>query len=172
MTTTTDKLVADYQRIAEERMRGLPLYNDNLSVEAVAFREWEGRQLGILITPWFMNLILLPADGEQGSDHGTKTAWELPSGHYDFDTCVSDEAGPHQSAALFSTVGDFPDQGTAREVACEVMVRLFQRNAGNHEQHDIAEPAIDNLMQKEMSRRELFRWLAPGADDDGRHKDA
>jgi [NiFe] hydrogenase assembly HybE family chaperone len=172
MTTSVEKLVQDYQRIAEERMRGLPLYNNSLSVEAIAFRDWEGRQLGVLITPWFMNLILLPADGEHWSDRGMKTEWEFPSGRYEFDTCDSDEAGPHQSAALFSTVGDFPDQKTAREVACEVMVRLFQRNTASQEKHADAEPALDSLMQKEMSRRDLFRWLAPGADDDGRHKDA
>jgi [NiFe] hydrogenase assembly HybE family chaperone len=175
MTTTIDKLVSDYQRIADERMRGLPIYNDRLAVEAVAFREWDGHQLGVLIAPWFMNLVLLPTDTEDWSDceYGTKTEREFPSGRYEFDTCDGAETGLHQSAALFSTVVDFTDQGTAREVAREVMVRLFQRNGGQEETQQCSPPpASENLMEKEMSRRDLFRWLAPETDGEERPNDA
>ena len=174
MTTVVDKLLSDYRLIADERMRGLPLYNDNLSVEAVGFRDWGGRQLGVLITPWFMNLILLPADGDDWSGHppDAKTEWDLPSGRYEFDTCEGTQAGLHQSAALFSAVGDFPDQQTARDVAREVMVRLFQRNGGKPDQDPTAQEPGANLMQKKMSRRDLFHWLTPDVNDGGRQNDA
>jgi [NiFe] hydrogenase assembly HybE family chaperone len=175
MTALVDKLVSDYQRIANEKMRGLPVYNNNLTVEAVGFREWEGHQLGVLITPWFMNLVLLPTSTEDWSDceYGTKMEREFPSGRYDFDTCDGAEAGIHQSAALFSTVVGFTDQDTARKIACEVMVRLFQRNGGQNETQQAAPTAAsESMMEKEMSRRDLFRWLVPEPDGEERPSDA
>ncbi|MGI9265721.1 MAG: [NiFe]-hydrogenase assembly chaperone HybE [Gammaproteobacteria bacterium] len=175
MRTDLEKLVSDYQRIADERMRGLPVYNDRLTVEAVDFRKWDGHQLGVLITPWFINLVLLPADTADRSDfdYGTKTQREFPSGRYEFDTCNGAETGIHQSAVLFSTVADFPDQNTAREIAREVMVYLFQRNGGQEEKQPPGTPPVsESLMEKEMSRRDLFRWLVPDTDDGGRPRDA
>ena len=49
-------------RAAAARMEGLDFVNPALSVEAVAFAPWQGHWLGVLITPWFMNLILAPRD--------------------------------------------------------------------------------------------------------------
>ena len=175
MATRVDKLVSDYQRIANEKMHGLPIYNENLTVEAVAFREWEGHQLGVLITPWFMNLLLLPTNKEDWSDceYGTKMEREFPSGRYDFDTCDGAEAGIHQSAALFSTVVGFTDQDTARKIACEVMIHLFRRNGGQNEMRQAAPTAAtESMMEKEMSRRDLFRWLVPESDGEERPGDA
>jgi [NiFe] hydrogenase assembly HybE family chaperone len=60
MTIKVADLVARYQAIYEERMRDLPIVNPKLAVEAVGFDQWEEKDLGILITPWFMNLVLLP----------------------------------------------------------------------------------------------------------------
>ena len=53
-------LVAHYEAIYAERMRDLPIVNPRLAVEAVGFEQWEDQDLGVLITPWFMNLVLLP----------------------------------------------------------------------------------------------------------------
>ena len=60
MPLTPQDLVGIYQRIADERMQGMPFVNRALRVEAVDFRAWDDHQVGVLITPWFMNLILLP----------------------------------------------------------------------------------------------------------------
>jgi len=56
-------LVTRYQAIYRERMRDLPIVNSRLAVEAVGFEQWEDKDLGILITPWFMNLVLFPGVG-------------------------------------------------------------------------------------------------------------
>ena len=46
-------------------MKGMPIYNPTLAVEAVGFREHEGRQVGVMVTPWFMNLTVLPSETDQ-----------------------------------------------------------------------------------------------------------
>ena len=53
-----------YRRVETERMQGLPLLNPALRVEAVGFRlaeEDASVAEGVLITPWFMSLLRLPA---------------------------------------------------------------------------------------------------------------
>jgi [NiFe] hydrogenase assembly HybE family chaperone len=127
MNETLARLVAAYQRIGAEQMQGLPMFNSRLQVEAVGFREWEGRFLGILIAPWFMNLVVLPTLREdwQSGGVGSEVDLDLPSGSYSFHLCLADEVGVHLSLALFSAVGDFPDQETARSVAEETLCGLF-----------------------------------------------
>lgn len=166
MQQAVDKLITDYRRIAEERMRGLPICNDRLSVEAVDFRQWEGHTVGVLITPWFINLVLLPEEPAKSSEHAgeLQTEWEFPSGRLAFDTCETELAGSYQSAALFSTVSDFPDQDTAREVARAVMTRLFQRTGGQPDPVESKNVAGEHLLEKQMSRRDLFSWLTPSGE--------
>ncbi|MGD8512268.1 MAG: [NiFe]-hydrogenase assembly chaperone HybE, partial [Gammaproteobacteria bacterium] len=45
-------LVSFHSRVAVERMRDLPIFNERLEVEPVGFREFDGRLVGILISPW------------------------------------------------------------------------------------------------------------------------
>lgn len=56
------ELVARFRDIGETQMRGLPLYNDRTEVEAVDFAPFGDGWIGVLITPWFMNVVLLPRD--------------------------------------------------------------------------------------------------------------
>ena len=44
-------------------MRDLPIYNDKVAIEAIGFRPFgEAELLGVVLTPWFMNLIMLPIE--------------------------------------------------------------------------------------------------------------
>ncbi len=174
METVLDRLVADYRRIAYDRMRGLPFYNHNLTVETVGFREWQGRKLGVLITPWFMNLILLPAGDDDWREESCSASseWEFPSGRYSFNTCRTSDAGLHLSTALFSSMGDFPDQATAHKVAREVMAGLFRPPAPEPDAVVEEEPRSQRLLDRKVSRRGLFQWLTPGSMQGGQVDDA
>ena len=83
--------------------------------------------LGILITPWFMNAVLLPADpaafGHLGD--GDKTDEALPAGVYEFITGTLDPAGTLKSCSLFSPVFEFADQATARLTAEHALAALM-----------------------------------------------
>ena len=59
------RLVAAFAAAAK-RMEGLDFVNLSLAVEAVDFAPWEGHWLGVLVTPWFMTLMLAPRDPSRG----------------------------------------------------------------------------------------------------------
>ena len=126
MATVTE-LVKRYRSIDRDRMQGLPIYNERLDVEAIGFGDFQGHTLGVLVTPWFMNLILLP-QSEDWSDRaeGSVSEWSLPAGEHEFTTCRDETLGTYLSAVLFRTMAHFPDQATARAIAHEVLERLFE----------------------------------------------
>lgn len=124
MTISITQLVARFDDIYEQRMQGLPFVNRALEVEAVGFCSWKSFELGVLITPWFMNLILLPeSDTDIGQGH--KINAKFPSGDLEFTTARDEELGLYLSAVLFSSVMSFASQDTARDIAVEVMRELF-----------------------------------------------
>ena len=122
----TARLVADFREVYHEKMRDLPLCNPSLHVEAVGFRPWGDGALGVLVAPWFMNLILLPGE-EAWPDltPGTHETVSFPSGEYDFLHNIRPGVGAYKACSLFSPMGDFASQRTAVEVAEAVMGALF-----------------------------------------------
>jgi [NiFe] hydrogenase assembly HybE family chaperone len=124
------------------RMRGLNFVNPALEVEAVAFAPWDGHWLGVLVTPWFMNLILAPRDDAAWSrvKPGKKRTYLFPAGAYDFIGARDDVAGEYPMCSLFSPLLHFDDQETARLVAGLAREALF--DAANAES---AQPPVGNL---------------------------
>lgn len=139
---SSDTLVARFDTIQRTRMQDLPFLNPALAVEAVGFRPLNKHQLGVLITPWFMNLVLLPAIASGSAfSEGSKITVRLPSGPVEFTVACDEELGTYLTAALFSSVSELPDQETAREVGCEVMQEVFNKAHS----------------ERTISRRALFR---------------
>lgn len=153
MERTVARLVAAYQRIGIERMQDVPVCNPRLCVEAVGFRHWEGRFVGALIAPWFINLVVLPTEREdwQQGAVGSQVELYLPSGNYQFDLCLADEVGVHLSLPLFSTVQDFPDQITARAVGEETVRGLFDES-----QREDSGRGEDRGDRRRLTRRALL----------------
>lgn len=120
-------MCAIFTRIGEERMKDLALYNGALQVEAACFRRWEGWLAGILVTPWFMNLMLLPLDGDRlaGKEAGAKEKLELPSGELVFTTGEIEEIGKYFARSLHSPMGNFPNHALAVLTAHTEARRLF-----------------------------------------------
>lgn len=124
MSISIAQIEKRFRTIHKQRMQGLPFINTKLSVEAVGFRSWKKLELGVLITPWFMNLILLP-NADTDIEQGHKVNARFPSGNIELTTARDEELGLYLSAVLFSSVMQFPDQETAVDVATEVMRELF-----------------------------------------------
>ncbi len=122
-----------YRHIEQTRMDGVPILNPVLRVEAVGFTPWNGQWLGVLITPWFMNLILLGGEGDVDclADRrpGEKIHHVFPSGVYEF--IVAEEAalglhqGRYQTCSLFSPMQSFDSQALAVATAGEIMRGLM-----------------------------------------------
>ncbi len=122
----TDRLVSDFSEVWHSTMRGVPIVNKALKVEAVGFQRHDGFILGVLISPWFMNLILLP-DGGDWSDltPGAKEVVCFPSGEYEFIHNTRELIGGYKACSLFSPMGDFTSQKDAVDVANAVMAAIF-----------------------------------------------
>jgi [NiFe] hydrogenase assembly HybE family chaperone len=156
------ELVAAYCEIDRRRGRDMPFYNERLGVEAVGFQAWDGHVIGVLITPWFMNLMLLPGESIDRATctDGDVREWQLPSGKYRFVAGLLEGPGVCFSAALFTTVEVFPDQATARAVATEVMTRIL---ADHRDRDSLGEADIvagTDVLRQPVSRRGLLRRLA------------
>lgn len=127
MAIAADRLEAAFRHIADTRMAGMAMTNASLGVEAVGFRPWNGDRIGVLITPWAMNLVCLPG-GERpwgASPGGTPIEVELPSGTYEFFTANAEHLGPYLSSSLFSPMFEFADMEQARQVAEAVLEEIF-----------------------------------------------
>jgi [NiFe] hydrogenase assembly HybE family chaperone len=147
------RIEAVYRRIAE-RMAGLPACNPALVVELVGLRAWEGRWLGVLITPWTVSLLLLPGRAPVallGSDQ--RQTWRFPSGEYDFMGNQDPDIGHYQTCSLFSPPAEFAGQDTARAVAQSVLDALFEAADNTREQREAARLQGRPATGQPLSRR-------------------
>lgn len=131
-------LVAAYEA-ADTAMRDLPIYNPALKVEAHGFAPLEGEGLiGILISPWFMNLVILPdpvAPIEAGR-YGAGRKVLLPRGPQLFRLAGDSTLGTIWTASLHSPMDVFRSQPQARAEA-----RLRLAEALTPPEADAAAPA-------------------------------
>lgn len=118
-------LVAHFGRVQRERMVGLPLLNPVLQVEAVGF-EWGAQEdpaacpvaEGVLITPWFMSLVRLPALVLAPGNQVTRSTVRcFGQDRFDFIGAHDVSVGYHETCALFSPMFGFSHQAHARETA-------------------------------------------------------
>ena len=151
MDRRTAALVADFTEIFNAKMRDVPVVNHALHVQAVGFRPWEGGFLGVLVAPWFMNLVLLPGPDRTARAAGLKEIVAFPSGDYEFIHNARELTGPYLACSLFSPMGDFGSQLQAVEVAGAVMGELFRADH-RPEPDAVAAPAADDV----PSRRALI----------------
>jgi len=161
MTERAARLQHAFEQIHCERMVDLPMVNPALQVAVIGFEACEHGYLGVLLTPWCMNLVLLPNGDEwQGLMPGSKQSHALPSGSYEF--IVADELGlgRFQSCSLFSPMFEFADQATALATAEAALLAVNSEAAreqfgsgtamGSVEQDETEAPAA-------LSRRDFLR---------------
>jgi [NiFe] hydrogenase assembly HybE family chaperone len=129
------------------------MYNARLQIEAVGFKRRDGRLCGVLLTPWCMNLLLLPEEGDEWHKlpAGKTVEVEFPSGRHSCLLSAVEGIVPHLNLPLFTTVQDFTDQDTARRVALETL-RLLYLDATD-KQRATKDP---NRPRRTMNRRDLL----------------
>ena len=131
-----------FEDIERERMKDVPVLNPALRVQAVGFKAWDAYWFGVLITPWFMNLMLLPrTDVEQIIDWktakvGSKYTKRFPSGEIEFILGHEQAIGPYLMSSLFSPLHDFGDQETAELTAKTVIKEVFKGTGSD----DVSDP--------------------------------
>jgi len=131
-TCSTAVLVEHFESIYAAHVAGLPIDNPALAVEAVGTTEFGDHKALMLITPWFMNLVLLPGSDEwDNSEQGQTCDIDIPGQTLQFTVSQDATIGTYLSAVMFRTVSDYPDQGVARAVAEEILQRLFSPNSSD-----------------------------------------
>jgi [NiFe] hydrogenase assembly HybE family chaperone len=114
-------------QVIAEGMKDLPLYNPAIAVEPVDFQLLGERGIGVLVTPWFMNVLLLPLEHQpfRMSAVGARSERELPAGPRPFVVGGDEQVGLYESHSLYSPLADFATHEAAVERAratlCELM---------------------------------------------------
>jgi len=123
-------LEATFRRIAATRMAGLPLLHAGLSVQAVDFEaDAQGQALGVLVTPWFMNLVRLPLEAHaQGSNSlpppGQARDQAVGGWTFRFHGHSEPGLGHFAAASLASPMAEFADQAAAVATARALLEQL------------------------------------------------
>lgn len=134
-------LILNYTKIQKTRMEGVPILNEALSVAAIGFEEQGAYRLGVLLTPWFMNLMMLPLENDtldmERQKFGSTQSHRLPGGDFAFIVGHEEAIGFTLSCSLFSPVFEFLDQQTAVQTAKAVLEEVLRPvEADDQEDHD------------------------------------
>jgi len=157
-------LVARFTHIGEERMRDLPIYHHALHVEAVGFQPWEDGSIGVLITPWFMNVMLLAGNKNRWRSLGVgeKVVQKLPSGEHEFVVGEDEALGVYLFRSLASPMFRFKTQAQARNAAVVALQRLMTAAAAGEESETSKDgKQIDAPGGQDLGRRAFLRRLLP-----------
>jgi [NiFe] hydrogenase assembly HybE family chaperone len=123
------------------RMADLPIYNPKLNVQATEFRRHGSWTIGVVVTPWFMNVVAIPDDPAVLPGPGGKLTIALPGAEIEAIVAELDGFGRMACASLFSPMDAFDDPAVAGVTALAALDALFGSEDG-------AAPPLD--------RRRLF----------------
>jgi len=120
-------LIELFQRI-DAGMRDLPIYNDKIAIEAIGFRPFgDATLLGVVLTPWFMNMITLPIEPVpmDMAAIGRTVSVELPAGKRTFVVGGDETIGLYRAHSLHSPVLNFTLPGQAQAEARRLLALLM-----------------------------------------------
>ncbi|MFH0300151.1 [NiFe]-hydrogenase assembly chaperone HybE [Bradyrhizobium sp. 31Argb] len=145
-------LAGSYREIGERAMRDLPIYNDALSVEAVGFRRLNSSIVGIMVTPWFMNVVM-PASAARDTS-GATLRIRFPAGDVEFTLSEVGQMSRIASCSLFSPMSEFADMAAARATAEAALAELMLP-ADSEEAVRRREPATTSIDRRNFLRGAL-----------------
>ncbi len=146
-------LTEHFIMVATTRMEGVPVVNKALSVTALGFEEFGDYRVGVMLTPWFMNLMLMPLKKDvidpQKHKFGTVMQHVLPGGRFAFIVSHEEELGFYLSCSLFSPVSEFADQAAFEETAAavldEVMTPAQEKGEEELDEEELADAEMREL---------------------------
>lgn len=150
-------LVAHYQELWEQGELEMAAINPALAIEAVGFVRYQGDWLGVIVTPWFLRLFLMPGGGSLWGDIpvGQTRYLSLPGESMPFVADAASQFGPFQYATLLEPTSLIADMAAARRMALRVMQKF-----GYDEPAPEATPTAEvPAPAAGVSRRGFFRRL-------------
>lgn len=124
----TEALLALFDNVGKARMAGIPILNPALRVEALGFELCEeDAAVGVLVTPWFMNLVWFPLERtDQPERAGNSRVHQVGTESFDFIAGHEATFGSFEACSLFSPMFEFPDQAAASATGAAVLAALRQ----------------------------------------------
>jgi [NiFe] hydrogenase assembly HybE family chaperone len=150
------RLEQHFRELYERCMKDMPISNAALEVACVGFQRFGAFSLGIVLTPWFMNLCAAPRAGAPKVEErpGATRTLALPAGNVDFLATDLDGFDRLLFASLFSPMQDFCDHAAALATAEAALAALMQPRKGEQP------PPPPEPPQKQpvaLDRRAFFR---------------
>ena len=149
-------LAAHYRAVWQRGEPDMAEINPALDVESLGFARHAGDWFGVVITPWFLRLYLLPGGGTLWGEipAGQRRFLELPGGTLPFVAAREAELGTYQFSTLITPMSLVPDMAAARQIAVDALQAFIFGMPSVVPPSPPAAPAVDT------SRRGFFRRLA------------
>ena len=164
--------LAGFTRIANTRMKGVPICNQKLHVNSLPFKRVDDQWVGGLVTPW--SLLVIRACGNPPTwvriPETQVASIALPAGDFSFMGIRDPELGEYQSCSLLSPTWEVGDQATAEAVvriALETMLAPAPETPKTAHESEPEENAA--AASRALSRRAFF---SKAADDFARKAEA
>lgn len=156
-----EQLQACFVHIAKTRMQGVALLNPSLRVRALGFQIMAGEAaaMGVLVTPWFMNLLCLPlARSDEPQRIGQQSIRHMGGEDFAFLGMHEEQGvGSFEACSLFSPMFEFQDCVAAESTAFAVLEWLRRPPANqpaSPREHVVeSEPVV---VQPAPTRRSFF----------------
>lgn len=113
-----------YRTIAATRMAGVPIVREGFGVHALGFQPHDGGEAGVLLTPWFMNLVFLPPADAPPLAVGATRGRNVGTHRFDFIGAHEEGFGPYEACSLFSPMFEFEDEAAAIATGHAVLTEL------------------------------------------------
>ena len=144
-------LQACFVHIAKTRMQGVALLNPSLRVRAVGFQVMEGEAcaMGVLVTPWFMNLLCLPlARSDEPQRVGQQRIRQIGGTDFAFLGMHEEQGvGSFEACSLFSPMFEFQNAVAAESTAQHVLDMLRRQEANEPTPARLSVPAEKQLVK-------------------------
>ncbi|MFV0576870.1 MAG: [NiFe]-hydrogenase assembly chaperone HybE [Vibrio sp.] len=119
-----------YQNILEQEMQSMPFIAQNIGIEMVGLQQYQDHWLGVMITPWMMNLMILPIQNNQVQNEqglwpdlhvGEEVGIRLAGNDYRFYASEVEGIGQFLACSLMSPISGIANHAQAVQLATDVM---------------------------------------------------
>jgi len=153
ITNFAARLEEHFRDIHRRVIADAPIRGAALDLACVGFCAWDYKCLGVLVTPWFMNLVLAPV-----SSFSATQSVAFPCGAIEFRTSDLPGFGPMAMCSLFSPIEEFADQLGAIATAQAALDALFDPRLLDSTPAQEAAPTAPNARRETPAERaEKFR---------------
>ena len=150
-------LEAHFHQLWAARGDDFPVVNPKLAIKAIGFARVQGDWVGVMVTPWFVQLMLLAGGGTLWGDIpvGQRRYLDLPGATLPFTAAEVMGIGAYQYSPLLAQISEAEDMLAAQRVADDALQAIL---------HLPGELAASDDEARGFSRRGFFRRLAGKRD--------